>query len=77
MAEVKIFRVKGELLIPNYKTRFSKDIRALKPEDAVEKIYDELGSQHKVKRVHIKIISIEEIKAEETEDAVIRTLSEG
>jgi len=77
MAEVKIFRVKGEILSPSYKTTFSKDVRALKREDAAEKVYVELGSQHKVKRVHIKITSTEEITAEETKDAVIRGLSGG
>ena len=77
MVEVKIFRVEGKILSPNYKTAFSKDVRALKPEDAVEKVYVELGSQHRVKRVHMKVTSIEEITVEETEDPIIRALSEG
>jgi large subunit ribosomal protein LX len=75
MVEVKIFRVEGEILSPNYRTTFSKDVRALRPEHAVEKVYMELGSQHKVKRVHMKLHSIKEITVEETEDLLIRDLS--
>ena len=75
MVEVKIFRVEGEILSPNYRTTFSKDVRALKPEHAVEKVYMELGSQHRVKRVHMKLHSIKEITEEETEDLLIRDLS--
>lgn len=75
MVEVKIFRVEGEILSPNYRTTFSKDVRALKPEHAVEKVYMELGSQHRVKRVHMKLHSIKEITWEETEDLLIRDLS--
>lgn len=76
MVEVKIFRVEGEILSPNYRTTFSKDVRALKPEHAVEKVYMELGSQHRVKRVHMKLHSIKEITREETEDLLIRDLSQ-
>jgi large subunit ribosomal protein LX len=75
MVEVKIFRVEGEILSPNYRTTFSKDVRALKPEHAVEKVYMELGSQHRVKRVHMKLHSIKEITEEETENLLIRDLS--
>ncbi|RLI38767.1 50S ribosomal protein L18a [Candidatus Bathyarchaeota archaeon] len=75
MVEVKIFRVEGEILSPNYKTTFSKDIRAVKPEHAVEKVYMELGSQHKVKRMHMKLYSIKEITEEETENLLIKELS--
>ena len=77
MSEVKIFRVKGEILKPNYKMKFSKDIRASKPEDAVEKVYTEFGGQHKVKRFHMKVTSVEEIKLEDVKNTIIRALSEG
>ncbi|UCH02233.1 MAG: 50S ribosomal protein L18a [Candidatus Bathyarchaeota archaeon] len=62
MTEVKLFRVKGEILDPNYHVKFSKDLKATKPKDAIEKIYTVFGGQHKVKRVHIRVNSIEEIK---------------
>lgn len=75
MYSVKIFRVKGRIFKPGYKTGFSKDIRALKPEDAVEKAYMELGGHHRVMRVHLKVDSIEEITWEETNNPIVKALS--
>jgi large subunit ribosomal protein LX len=77
MSDVKIFRVAGEILSPNYTTTFSKDIRALKPEHAVEQVFTTVGSQHRVKRVHIKVTSVAEITVNQTEDVIIRDLSRG
>jgi large subunit ribosomal protein LX len=77
MSEVKIFRVIGKIAKPNYKTDFRKEIRALKPEDAVEKVYKEIGSKHKAKRFQIKILKIEEIKAEEITDPIVKKLTLG
>ena len=75
MSEVKIFRVIGRITKPNFKTDFEKEVRALKPEQAMEKVYMELGSKHRVKRFHIKILKVEEIKPEEAEDPIIRKLA--
>lgn len=75
MSTVKIFRVKGRILKPGYKTVFSKDVRALKPEDAIEKVYMLLGGQHHVKRFQLKIDSVTEILYEDTKDHIIRALS--
>ncbi len=77
MSEVKIFRVIGRITKPNFKTDFEKEVRALKPEQAMEKVYMELGSKHRVKRFHIKILKVEEIKPEEAEDPIIRKLALG
>ena len=77
MSEVKVFRIVGRISKPNYKTGFRKEIRALKPEDAVEKIYREIGSKHRVKRVQIKILKIEEIKPEDITDPIVRKLTLG
>ncbi len=74
---MKIFRVIGNIVKPNYVTSFKKEVRALKPEHAVESIYAELGSKHRVKRAHLKILSVEEISIEEVEDPMIRKLAEG
>ena len=73
--KVKIFRVEGVITKPNYFMPFLKDIRALKIEDVIEKIYADFGGQHKIKRVHVRISSIKEISPEETEDVLIRALS--
>ncbi|HKZ94186.1 MAG TPA: 50S ribosomal protein L18Ae [Candidatus Bathyarchaeia archaeon] len=74
MSEVKVFRVVGKITKPNYKTDFRKEIRALKPEEAVERVYMEIGSKHRAKRVHIKVLKVEEISAEEVTDASVRKL---
>jgi len=77
MSEVKIFQVTGKIVKPNFKTEFRKEYRALKPEDAVELVYKEMGSRHRAKRFQIKIIKVEPISPEESEDVVIRNLSLG
>jgi large subunit ribosomal protein LX len=77
MSEVKVFRVTGEIRKPNYQTGFRKEVRAVKPEDAVEKIYTEVGSKHRVKRFQIKIVKVEEVPPEEIENFTIRKLTSG
>ena len=77
MSEVKVFRVTGEIRKPNLKTGFRKEIRALKPEEAIEKIYMELGSKHRAKRFQIKIMKVEEVRPEEIESLAIRKLTLG
>lgn len=72
-----MFRVTGEIAKPNLKTAFKKEVRALKPENAKEKIYMELGSKHRAKRFQIKIFKIEEISPEEIESPLIRKLTLG
>jgi len=65
MSEVKTFRVSGRITKPNFRTNFSKELRALKPEDAVEEVYKTLGSKHRVKRFYIKVEKVEEVSSEE------------
>lgn len=77
MSEVKIFRISGKINKPNWKTSFSKEVRALKPEDAVEQIYKELGSKHRAKRFQIKILKVEEIPIEEVKSLTIKKLVAG
>ena len=77
MSEVKVFRVTGEIRKPNLKTHFRKEVMAVKPEHAVEKVYTELGSKHRVKRFHIKIVSVDEISPQEIEDPLIRKMVAG
>ena len=75
MSEVKVFRVTGKMVKPNLKTTFRKEVRALKPEDAKEKIFMELGSKHRAKRFQIKIFKVEEVPPEEIESPLIRKLT--
>ncbi len=77
MSEVKVFRVLGKIRKPNFQTEFKKEVRALKPEDAVEKVYKLLGSKHRVKRFQIKIFKVEEIAPEEIEDIIVKKLTLG
>jgi len=77
MSEVKVFRVIGKIRKPNFKTEFRKEVRALKPEDAVEKVYMELGSKHRVKRFQMKISKVEEIGPEEIENIIVKKMTPG
>lgn len=71
---MKAFKVTGEISKPELKTPFVKEILADKGEHAVEKVYAELGSRHRVKRHHIKIISVEEMKPEDIENPILKKL---
>lgn len=77
MSEIKVFRVIGEIRKPNFQTDFRKEVRALKPEDAVEKVYMDLGSKHRVKRFQIKIVKVEEISPEKIESPLVKKLALG
>lgn len=72
-----MFRVVGRITKPNYLTEFQKEIRALKPEEAVERVYKEIGSKHKAKRVQIKVLKVEEISLEEVTDPTVKKLMLG
>ena len=69
---MKVYRVTGEVLKPNLKSSFRKEILAEKPEHAKEKVYTELGSKHRVKRFHIKITSVEEVSPENIENPMLK-----
>ena len=74
---MKVFKVTGEILKPNLKTSFSKEISAEKAEHAVEKVYAELGSKHRVKRYHIKITSVEEVPPDQIENPLLKKIVTG
>lgn len=74
---MKVFRVSGEIQKPNLKTAFRKEVIALKPEHAVEKVYAELGSKHRVKRFHIKIAVVEEVPPQEIVNPLLKKLVTG
>jgi large subunit ribosomal protein LX len=71
---MKVFRVTGEIRKPNLKTSFRKELVADKAEHAVERVYAELGSKHRVKRVHIKIAKVEEVPPQEIENPLLQKL---
>ncbi len=80
MSEVKIYEVKGRMMLSHDKfpewRKFSIYVRAIKPEHAVEKVYSDLGSRHKLKRYHIKIEEIREVPLEEVEDLEVIKLAQ-
>ena len=77
MSEVKVFRVIGKIRKPNFQTEFRKEVRALKPEDAVEKEYMLLGSKHRVKRYQMTIAKVEEIQPKEIKNNIVKKLTPG
>ena len=74
---MKAFKVTGEINKPRLKTPFVKEVIAEKSEHAVEKVYSEIGSKHRVKRFQIKVSKVEEIPAEEIENPVLKKLVSG
>ncbi len=75
MSEIKIYRI-----ICNYKKKFKKylfrkEVRALKEEDALEKVLSQITSIGIFRR-QINIQEIKEITLEESQDYLIRELSE-
>ena len=71
---MKAFKVTGEINKPNLSTPFVKEILADKSEHAVEKVYSELGSRHRVKRCHIKINDVKAISVDEIENPVLKKI---
>ena len=71
---MKAFKVTGEINKPRLATSFVKEVLADKSEHAVEKVYSELGSRHRVKRCHIKISNVQEISADQIENPVLKKI---
>jgi large subunit ribosomal protein LX len=71
---MKVFKVTGQISKPELKTPFAKEVMAEKKEHAVEKVYAEIGSKHRVRRYHIKITSAEEVSVENIENPVLKKL---
>ena len=71
---MKAFKVTGEISKPRLRTPFVKEVLADKSEHAVEKVYAEIGSKHRVKRCHIKISDVQEISADQIENAVLKKI---
>ncbi len=77
MSKMKVFRVTGEIKKPNLKTPFTKEVIAAKPDHAVEKIYAEIGSKHRVKRFQLNILNVEEVPIEEIENPIVKKIVTG
>jgi len=77
MIKVKVFRVTGEINKPKLKTPFAKEVVVDKPEHAVEKVYAEIGSKHRVKRFQIKIADVKEVPVDEIENPILKKIVAG
>ncbi|MEM2207181.1 MAG: 50S ribosomal protein L18Ae [Sulfolobales archaeon] len=76
--DVKVYRITGlALLSPDRLKKWQKftvEVRAVKKEDAVERVLSELGSRHKLKRSHIKILSVNEVDFSKAKSKFVREL---
>ncbi|AEF96828.1 50S ribosomal protein L18Ae [Methanotorris igneus] len=71
---VKIFRIKGEVLGKDEPMVFTKEYRALKEEHALELMYSEIGSKHRVRRRMIKVHEVKEISEDEVTDPILKKM---
>jgi len=75
MSTVKIYRITGNYKKDHKKYLFRKEARALKEEDALEKVLCQITSIG-IYRRQITIQEIKEITLAESQDYLIRALSE-
>lgn len=61
MSEVKTYKITGNLRKRGEKLHFTREIRALKKEHALQTLYADMGSRHKARKFDIAIKTIEEI----------------
>ena len=74
MSDIKIYRIIGNYNKNHKKYLFRKEIRALKEEDALEKVLSQITSIGIFRR-QINIQEVKEITLEEAQDYLIRELS--
>ncbi len=74
---MKTFKVTGTINKPRLSTPFARELLAEKSEHAVEKVYAEIGSRHRVRRHHIKIISSEELSADQIKNPILKKIVTG
>jgi large subunit ribosomal protein LX len=73
---VHIFRVRGWFKQGLFVQNFTRDLLAISEENALERVFSELGSKHKVRRNQIHIEEVVEIKPEEVKDPRVLGLLE-
>jgi len=74
-----VYRVRGKMLVSHDKLPewrpFTVELRALRPEHAVERVLSELGSRHKLKRYHVKIEEVLELQPGEAVSKAVKELA--
>lgn len=74
---MKAYKVTGEINKPRLHTPFVRELLADKNEHAVERVYAEIGSRHRVKRYHIKITSSQEITVDQVQNPILKKIMGG
>ena len=74
---MKTFKVTGTIKKPRLSTSFVRELLADKSEHAVERVYAEIGSRHRVKRYHIKITSSQEITVDQVQNPILKKIMGG
>ncbi|MGD2249313.1 MAG: 50S ribosomal protein L18Ae [Candidatus Methanofastidiosia archaeon] len=59
--KMKTYSISGRFLMGDVLQKFEKEIKALSEKRARERIYQDLGSKHRVKRSRVLIDSVEEV----------------
>lgn len=73
---MKIFRIMGWFKQGLYRQRFTRELLALSKEQALERIYSDVGSKHRVKRNLIHIEEAVEVKPEEVKNPQVLAMLE-
>lgn len=73
---MKIFRIRGWFKQGLHRQRFTRELLALSKEQALERVYSNFGSKHRVKRNLIHIEESVEVKPEEVKDPRILAMLE-
>ena len=74
--QVQIFRIIGTYKSKRGPVEFNKEFRALREENAIEQLYVEIGSKHRIKRNLISVEKVEKITSlDEITDQFILRLS--
>ena len=74
--DAQIYRIMGTYRSKRGDVEFSKEFRATCEDDALEHLYSDLGSNHRVKRASIVVTKIDIIKAmNEVKNPVVLRIS--
>ncbi len=73
---MQVYRIRGWFKQGLYRQTFTRELLALSKEQALERVYSEFGSRHKLKRSQINIEDVAEIKPEEITDPRVLAMLE-
>lgn len=73
---MQVYRVAGWFKQGFNRQNFTRELIAITKEQALERIYSEFGSRHKLKRNQINIEEVTEIRVEEITDPKILAMLE-